>query len=136
MAGVKFIVPGLIAAFVAAGCGFGVEAGVGPGGTGTPGAAETAPPRLVSLAESARRDPDGLAPLLTADLAGRTGLPAGSLVLVAFEERTWPNGCLGLARGGEMCSQALVPGWLATLAAPDGRLFRYRGSGGRFELEP
>lgn len=136
MGGVKFIVLGLIAAFVAAGCGLRVEVKVGPGGTGTPGAAETAPPRLVSLAEPARPGPDGVAPLLTADLAGRLGLPAGSLALVAFEERTWPNGCLGLARAGEMCSQALVPGWLATPATPDGRLFRYRGSGGRFELEP
>ncbi len=35
------------------------------------------------------------------------------------ESQTWPDGCLGLAKPDEMCTQALVEGWRVT--ATDGQ---------------
>ncbi len=37
--------------------------------------------------------------------------------VVAVEPRTWPDGCLGLPRAEEGCTQALVPGWRVRLEA-------------------
>lgn len=37
--------------------------------------------------------------------------------VVAVDEQTWPDGCLGLSREGEACTQALVPGWRVRLEA-------------------
>lgn len=36
---------------------------------------------------------------------------------VAVESRTWSDGCLGLAKEGEACTQALVPGWRVRIEA-------------------
>jgi hypothetical protein len=33
------------------------------------------------------------------------------IVLVSTTEQQWPDGCLGLARDQEVCTQAIVPGW-------------------------
>lgn len=33
--------------------------------------------------------------------------------------RTWPDGCLGLAKSDEICTQALVEGWLVTVSDGD-----------------
>lgn len=45
------------------------------------------------------------------DIASRTGSPKAEFTIVEAQEETWPNGCLGLAKPGEVCTQALVPGW-------------------------
>jgi hypothetical protein len=34
-----------------------------------------------------------------------------SVKLVSFSEQNWPDGCLGLPRGKEACTMAIVPGW-------------------------
>jgi hypothetical protein len=36
---------------------------------------------------------------------------ASGLEIVRYEDTMWPGGCLGLPRPGEVCTQALVPGW-------------------------
>jgi hypothetical protein len=44
------------------------------------------------------------------DLAQRFSITS-KITLVSFSDQTWPDGCLGLPRGQEACTQALVPGW-------------------------
>lgn len=39
-----------------------------------------------------------------------------NIELSSFSKRTWPNGCLGLAKEGEICTQALEPGWRIVLS--------------------
>ncbi|WP_427913647.1 hypothetical protein ACPWT1_01350 [Ramlibacter sp. MMS24-I3-19] len=45
------------------------------------------------------------------DAAGRSGLPAREMKLVALESVTWPDGSLGCPRPGMGYTQALVPGY-------------------------
>ncbi len=53
---------------------------------------------------------------LRQDLSRRTNLPPGQLRLVETSRQTWSNGCLGLARPGEVCTQAMVDGWRVVFA--------------------
>ena len=39
-----------------------------------------------------------------------------NIELSSFSKRTWPNGCLGLAKEGEICTEALEPGWRIVLS--------------------
>ena len=55
------------------------------------------------------------------DLSHQVGIPAGSLRITAYTPKTWPDGCLGLPRSDELCTQALVEGWRITVS--DGRSF-------------
>jgi hypothetical protein len=73
---------------------------------------------------------------MLAHLAAETGRPQSDFSLVRFEEVTWPDGCLGLAKPGTACTQALVPGWLAVFRDSAGKEFRYRAGPGSFFLEP
>ena len=75
--------------------------------------------------------------------AARANTEAESAIfeVVLAERETWPNGCLGLPESGEVCTQALVPGWRVQLEAEISggmRNFTYRtdetGSQIRLEL--
>lgn len=75
--------------------------------------------------------------LLRQDLSKRTGIPANQLRFTEVSAQTWPDGCLGLARPGEICTQAMVPGWRATFANGNRRwVYRTNSSGSTFRLEP
>ena len=37
--------------------------------------------------------------------------------VISAEEQTWPDGCLGLAKEGEVCTQARIPGWRVQIEA-------------------
>lgn len=50
------------------------------------------------------------------------GLRAAEVRVVSVRRRTWPDGCLGLGGSGEICSQALVPGYRAVFALRGTRL--------------
>ena len=72
--------------------------------------------------------------------ATNTEAPSAVFEVVSAEQQTWPDGCLGLPKAGEVCTQALTPGWRVQLEAdvPGGmRSFTYRtdetGSQVRFE---
>lgn len=66
-----------------------------------------------------------------------SGLPRSSLQIVRAEQRTWPNGCLGIAQPGVMCTQALVPGWRVVVQAGQQRLiYRTNNSGSVVRLDP
>ncbi len=45
------------------------------------------------------------------DISRRMGQPVASFQMLRVESRTWPDGCLGLADPGVMCTLAMVPGW-------------------------
>lgn len=113
--------------------------GLGGAGTATsepvapPGEAVTATPPLAALS-------GGAAPLdnaaIAGDVAASLGLAPDDIELVLVEAATWPDGCLGLAETGQVCSQALVEGWRAVVRLPDGTERRFRGGNGRVIAEP
>jgi hypothetical protein len=45
------------------------------------------------------------------DLSQKTNIPINRLQIQGAKRQTWPDGCLGLAKPGEFCTQALVEGW-------------------------
>lgn len=97
----------------------------------------TAPTVLSLAAASAPSTPTAAtASAILQHLANRLGVDPSVLLLVGFEPRQWPDGCLGLENTSSVCSQAFVAGWLATLRAPDGSEYHYRGAGARFAPEP
>jgi hypothetical protein len=57
------------------------------------------------------RLPRSVANAVIKDLSKRQGIPARQLQVIDYSQKTWTNGCLELARSGELCTQALVPGW-------------------------
>ena len=69
-------------------------------------------------------------------LAADLGIEAEAITVASFEEREWPNACLGLPAEGEMCAEVITPGYLVVLNA-EGEAYRARtnrdGSAVRFE---
>jgi hypothetical protein len=59
------------------------------------------------------------------DLARRTKISAKQIQVKSATAKTWPNGCLGLARQEEMCTQMLVSGWQIILGHGQ-HTWRYR----------
>ena len=59
------------------------------------------------------------------DLARRTKIPVKQIQVKSATAKTWPNGCLGLARKEEMCTQMLVSGWQIVLGHGQ-HTWRYR----------
>jgi hypothetical protein len=53
------------------------------------------------------------------------GVPLESIEITNIEQMDWPNGCLGLPEGDEVCVEAITPGWLLTFNI-DNQEFRYR----------
>jgi hypothetical protein len=45
--------------------------------------------------------------------------------ITKVEKMDWPNGCLGLPQGDEVCTEAITPGWLLTFHI-DGKEYKYR----------
>ena len=69
-------------------------------------------------------------------VAASLGLAPDDIEFALLEAVTWPDGCLGLAETGHVCSQALVDGWRAVVRLPDGTERRFRGGNGRVVAEP
>jgi hypothetical protein len=81
---------------------------------------ESPDPATVSVQDEMRKD-----------LAERLGIASEDISVSSFREVTWRNGCLGVEREGQACTQALVDGFLAELT--DGDLaYRYHGVGNLF----
>lgn len=57
-------------------------------------------------------------------LAERLRISADAVKITRIEEKKWPDGCLGAGRPDEICSQAIVDGFLVQLEA-DGVLYEY-----------
>lgn len=87
-----------------------------------------------SLAQAALPIP--VANLVRQDLARRLNLPSAQLRILDAESQTWPNGCLGLEVAGEVCTQALIPGWRVRVTQGE-RVWVYRSNrdGSQLRLE-
>ncbi|MDY6902014.1 MAG: hypothetical protein SWZ49_28670 [Cyanobacteriota bacterium] len=53
---------------------------------------------------------------VTKDLSRRENIPQNRLRVVGYSKKTWRNGCLEVLKPGEMCTQALVPGYQVTVS--------------------
>jgi len=60
--------------------------------------------------------------------AAATGLPPAGFEVVAAMAVTWADGAMGCAEPGRLYTQALVPGYLVRLRAPDGGLLNFHAS--------
>ena len=55
--------------------------------------------------------PPNLIKLVRQDLAQRTKIPLQEIAVKKSKPMTWPDGCLGLAKTDEFCTQMLIQGW-------------------------
>ena len=80
--------------------------------------------------------PAAIADAVLQDASTQLSLVIAELRLVQVEDQTWADGCLGLPNPGEICTEALVPGYRVTVAGGQQQLV-YRtdttGSGLRLE---
>lgn len=70
------------------------------------------------------------------DTVKRTSKTVDALRVVEAEPQNWTDGCLGLAKPEEICTQAIVPGWRA-IVTDGSREWTYRtnNSGSLVKLE-
>ncbi len=59
---------------------------------------------------------------LRQNIANQLGLALNDVVLLEQTAQLWPDGCLGAAQPGEMCTMAIVPGFLVILDTPSGKI--------------
>jgi len=59
------------------------------------------------------------------DLAAKLGTPEKSIVIMQIDEKTWSDGCLGLGKPEEFCTQALIEGFRVEMLA-EGKTYFYR----------
>jgi hypothetical protein len=69
--------------------------------------------------------PRVVAEAIRQDVARRTGIDSQRVRILRYSRQTWSDGCLGLGRSDELCTEALTPGWRVTAAA-DGQTWIYR----------
>ncbi len=68
-------------------------------------------------------------------LAQQLDLPPEEIVVATYEPTTFPDGCLGAPRPGEMCIQVLTPGYVVTFHTAKGDfIFHIAKSGYPFRL--
>ena len=61
------------------------------------------------------------------EISQQTKIPANQLKITQYDRQTWSNGCLGISKAGEMCTQALVEGWRVVVAG-NKRTWVYRSN--------
>jgi hypothetical protein len=74
--------------------------------------------------------PDSVKNAVLEAVSQRLELPVSQLKIVEALPQTWNDGCLNLAGPDEFCTQALVPGWLVTVEAPNQTLVYHTNSTG------
>ncbi len=68
---------------------------------------------------------DRVAKAVIADVSKRTKIPTAKLKITQYSRQTWSNGCLGISKPDEICTQALVEGWRVVVAG-NNRTWVYR----------
>lgn len=58
-------------------------------------------------------------------LAENLGVSEGEIGVLNATRQDWPNGCLGMVRGGEFCTQVITPGYEITVRVKNQEL-KYR----------
>jgi len=80
--------------------------------------------------------PNSVIEAVRQDLSQKTKISVNRLQIQAAQRQTWPDGCLGLAKPGELCTQALVPGWRIVLTDNQKTwVYRTNSSGANLRLE-
>jgi hypothetical protein len=118
----------LIVLVVAAGFWWFASNGANPNPfAGTPSQTATTPPDTSSGSDNAAGGTQLMVPTLAARaaLAGRLSIPEDNVVVTKEEETTWNDGCLGLAKPDELCTEALVDGYRIEMTA-GGKTYVYR----------
>ena len=68
---------------------------------------------------------------VTKDLSKREDIPQNRLRVIGYSKETWRNGCLEVLKPGEMCTQALVPGYRVTVSDGGQRWVYHTNSNGK-----
>jgi hypothetical protein len=91
----------------------------------------------VLAAEPPSQPPSSVVAAVRQDVSQRTRIPANRFQVRSTHAHTWTDGCLGLARPGEMCTQAMVEGWQVILT-DNQKTWTYRtdATGRVIRLEP
>jgi hypothetical protein len=84
-----------------------------------------AQPAIVMSDRQSESAPSKIIDAVRQDLSRRTRIESDRLTIVETSRQTWSDGCLGLARPDEICTQALVDGWRIVLSYGD-RSWIYR----------
>jgi hypothetical protein len=66
-------------------------------------------------------------------LAEQRGVAPQAIEVVSYEELEWPDGCLGLPRLNEACTEAVTPGWRVILSL-EGEIHTFRADAVGSEL--
>lgn len=53
------------------------------------------------------------------------GVTVENIKITQVEQKDWPDACLGLPQGNEVCAQTVTPGWLLTFNI-NGQVYKYR----------
>jgi hypothetical protein len=61
------------------------------------------------------------------EVSKQTKIPANQLKITQYSRQTWSNGCLGISKPGEICTQALVEGWRIVVSG-NNRTWVYRSN--------
>lgn len=87
--------------------------------------------RYIRLAKQVQSNlPNSVKNAVLQTASGRLELPVEELAIVQVDKRTWDNGCLNLAKSGENCAQAVVPGWRLVVGAAEQRLVYHTNTTG------
>jgi hypothetical protein len=93
-------------------------------------------PKTLTSQNSPQKVPAQVIQSVRQDLSRRTKIPPHQFKLVQASQQTWTDGCLGLGKPKEICSQALVNGWRVVMS--DGRrtwIYRTDGQGRTVRLQ-
>ena len=91
-------------------------------------------PNLVMVARAEVQQPaivgslsDRVANAVITEVSKQTGISPNNLKITQYSRQTWSNGCLGLSKPGEICTQALVEGWRVVVSG-NKRTWVYRSN--------
>ena len=91
---------------------------------------------LVQPSLASPEPPNSVIDATRQDLSRKTKISVNRLQIQAAQPQTWPDGCLGLAKPGELCTQALVAGWRIVLTDNQKTwVYRTDSSGANLRLE-
>ncbi len=65
------------------------------------------------------------------DVSRNENIPSYNLKILDYSQETWRNGCLGVLKPGEICTQALVPGYRVTVSNGRQKWVYHTNSNGR-----
>lgn len=79
---------------------------------------ESTPAMVKDKKERSDRLPRNVERAVIRDLSQTLKIPQKQIRIVEFRRESWPNGCLGMPKPDEMCTQAIAEGW--QVVASDG----------------